>query len=190
MVTLEKELIESILGSNDTLTPSDVQLFFDRSQDRIRRLIKTKELSISVARKRIETLRADKETTNSDGENPIKSILDDLVGRLIVAKHEFEDRKKDKYDNLIKQLKSAVMSKRIATIVQCLFDINTLNNVLKDRRMVDLQEQMLKYSKLAKEDGKVYLRFYSKEEEQERLSTEILNTLIEIQALKTILNSD
>jgi hypothetical protein len=194
MTTLENELIKSILddmskGTN-TITPSDVKIFFDKSQDKVQRLINTKELCLQNAKKRLVRYVAwknDKELI--DPGNVIKNILEDLKDRLTVALMDFQDRKRTKHDGLVKQLKLAAISGKPSSVLKCLYDIQTLNNTFKDLRIVDLQDQILKYSNMPHAEGARYLNFYSQQEEQENTKVEIATLSNEIAALTLILEN-
>jgi hypothetical protein len=189
MVTLEKQLMD-LLGPDakqNTLTPLDVQLFFNKSQDKLKRLIAIKKLFIHATNMRLKALKKINGNTVIDSKNVVEGILSNLLGRLAIAKAEFEDRKQNKRDQLIKQLKIATMHKRTAHMIKCLIHIDALNRVIKDMRIADLQEQILKYSTMAKTKGKTYLSFYSREEECEKLLNEIVNAKLEVKVLTTIL---
>lgn len=185
MISLEEEIAkvtQDMLGKD--LTSEDIMKFFECENEHIQRLIAIKELDLKHAQLKYDALgRTVPETNNT----PLSMILGDLTHSLEVARLRFEDCKVNKSYELLKLLKLAVSKRQHDVINECLLDLQMLRECTKDFAIYYLEQQLAKYSAMAKEEGFVYLDYYSRQEQRESTLAEILEIKYQLIALNDLM---
>ena len=186
MISLEEEIAKvtkDVLGKD--LTPEDIMSFFECETEHIQRLIDIKMLGLKHAQEKYDSLCHKYPVEKG---TPLTAILNDVTTSLEIAKLRFEDSKITKSNYLIKMLKIAVSTRQHDVINECLLDLQTLRECNKDLAIAALEEQLLKYSTMAEKEGLIYLDFYSRQEQREKLLEQIIHTKYQLIALNNLID--